>query len=125
MKELDVCPSTLQEGHCTYSLTARKTFSMDAMFLIFFRNQVLIQMLTRSTMPSEMSFSDTRTIGRADFEEFGKRIGLPEKIVRQVVDMFTSGRLAVKKLLRRSFLSAELQEQYWKSYDFRSKMLAF
>ena len=66
-----------------------------------------------------------RTIGRADFEEFGKRIGLPEKVVRQEVDMFTSGRSSVRELLRRSFLSAELQEQYWKSYDFRCKMLAF
>ncbi|MDE7374125.1 MAG: HipA domain-containing protein [Odoribacter sp.] len=81
--------------------------------------------LDKGLFKEGMSFSDTRTIGRADFEEFGKRIGLPEKVVMQEIDGFTSGRSSVKELLSRSFLSAELQEQYWKSYDFRCKMLAF
>ena len=87
MKDLTVCPSTLQEGYDTYSPAARR-----ALF---------------------------------DFEEFGKRIGLPAKVIKQEIDMFATEKPQVKELLGRSFLSPSLQEQYWMAFDYRRKMLNF
>lgn len=72
-----------------------------------------------------MSFSDTRQIGRRDFEEFGKRIGLPARIIKKEMDVFAAEQPLAKELLDRSFLSAELKRQYWQAYDFRRKMLNF
>lgn len=72
-----------------------------------------------------MSFSDTRQIGRRDFEEFGKRIGLPARIIKKEIDLFAAEQPLVRELLDRSFLSAELKRQYWQAYDFRRKMLNF
>jgi len=72
-----------------------------------------------------MNFSDIRTIGRADFEEFGKRIGLPEKVIKQEIDLFATEQPKAKELLDNSFLSPELQKEYWQSLDYRRKMLKF
>lgn len=72
-----------------------------------------------------MAFSDTHTISRSDFEEFGKRIGLPIKVIKQEIDMFAAEQPLVKELLGRSFLSPSLQKQYWMAFDYRRKMLNF
>lgn len=72
-----------------------------------------------------MNFSDIRTIRRADFEEFGKRIGLPEKVIKQEIDLFATEQPKAKELLDNSFLSPELQKEYWQSLDYRRKMLKF
>jgi len=48
------------------------------------------------------------TICRSDFEEFGRRIGLPAKVIKQEIDMFASEQPMVKELLGSSFLSSEL-----------------
>lgn len=56
-----------------------------------------------------MAFSDTRTIRHTDFEEFGRRIGLPEKVVRKEIELFLSDQPLTYELLERSFLSEELK----------------
>ena len=81
--------------------------------------------LDKGLFKEGMSFTDTHTIRRTDFEEFGKRIGLPAKVVKQEIDMFTAEQPLVKELLSRSFLSPSLQNQYWMAFDFRRKMLTF
>ncbi len=70
-------------------------------------------------------YSDTHPVGRRDFEEFGKRIGLPAKVVEKDIDMFAGEHPLVKDLLDRSFLSEALKKQYWQAYSFRRKMLNF
>ena len=72
-----------------------------------------------------MVFTDTRTIRRYDFEEFGKRIGLPDKVVKQEMEFFMSEKPMVKELLNRSFLSEELKREYYLAFDFRRKILNF
>lgn len=72
-----------------------------------------------------MAFTDTRTIRRSDFEEFGKRIGLPAKVINNELKMFTAEQPLVKELLGRSFLSPSLQNLYWMSFNHRRKMLEF
>lgn len=81
--------------------------------------------LAKGLFKEGMSLTDTCTIGRSDFEEFGRRIGLPAKVIKQEIDMFASEQPMVKELLGRSFLSSELQKQYWLSFDYRCKMLNF
>ncbi len=81
--------------------------------------------LDKGLFKEGMAFTDTRTIRGTDFEEFGKRIGLPVKVIRQEIDMFKSEQPLVQELLSRSFLSPALQKQYWMSFDYRRKMLNF
>lgn len=72
-----------------------------------------------------MAFSDTRTIRCTDFEEFGRRIGLPEKVVRKEIELFLSDQPLTYELLERSFLSEELKKQYRQTFDYRRRMLGF
>lgn len=72
-----------------------------------------------------MTFSDTRTICRRDFEEFGKRIKLPGKLIEREIDRFASKNLLVDELINRSFLSEELKKQYRLSMSYRQRMLNF
>ncbi len=81
--------------------------------------------LDKGLFKEGMSFSDTRTISRSDFEEFGKRIGLPTKVIKKEIDMFATEQPLVKELLCRSFLSEELKKHYLMQLDFRRKMLNF
>ena len=81
--------------------------------------------LEKGLFKEGMAFSDTHTISRSDFEEFGKRIGLPIKVIKQEIDMFAAEQPLVKELLGRSFLSPSLQKQYWMAFDYRRKMLNF
>lgn len=81
--------------------------------------------LDKGLFKEGMVFSDTHTISRPDFEEFGKRIGLPIKVIKQEIDMFAAEQPLVKELLGRSFLSPSLQKQYWMAFDYRRKMLNF
>ena len=66
--------------------------------------------LDKGLFKEGMAFSDTHTISRSDFEEFGKRIGLPIKVIKQEIDMFATEQPLVKELLGRSFLSPSLQK---------------
>ena len=79
--------------------------------------------LDKGLFKEGMAFSDTHTISRSDFEEFGKRIGLPIKVIKQEIDVFAAEQPLVKELLGRSFLSPSLQKQYWMAFDYRRKML--
>lgn len=81
--------------------------------------------LDKGLFKEGMTFTDTHTICRSDFEEFGKRIGLPAKVIKQEIDRFTAEQPLVKELLERSFLSSSLQKQYWMAFDYRRKMLSF
>ena len=81
--------------------------------------------LDKGLFKEGMAFSDTHTISRSDFEEFGKRIGLPIKVIKQEIDLFAAEQPLVKELLGRSFLSPSLQKQYWMAFDYRRKMLNF
>lgn len=72
-----------------------------------------------------MQQSDTRGIGRRDFEEFGRRIGLSERLIKGEMDFFAAERPAVKELIGRSFLPEALKQSYWLSFDYRRKTLTF
>jgi serine/threonine-protein kinase HipA len=52
-----------------------------------------------------MHLTDTRTVTRADFEEFGRRIGLATRLVKRELDSFATEQPFAKELIKRSFLS--------------------
>ena len=70
-----------------------------------------------------MQLSDTRSVNRADFEEFGRRIGLAPRLVKRELDTFASEQPLAKELIDRSFLSDKLKRYYWQSYNYRRKTL--
>jgi len=66
-----------------------------------------------------MHLTDTRTVTRADFEEFGRRIGLATRLVKRELDSFATEQPLAKELINRSFLSDKLKKYYWQSYNYR------
>lgn len=72
-----------------------------------------------------MKLTDTRWVRLDDFITFGKRLGLPERVIKRDLDMFLSPQPLARTLIERSFLSDSLKEKYWDSYDYRRKMLTF
>ena len=72
-----------------------------------------------------MQLSDTRTVGRKDFEEFGRRIGLPERLIKRELDNFAAEQPLAKQLIDHSFLSETLKRSYWLSYHYRQATLSF
>ena len=66
-----------------------------------------------------MKLTDTRTIGRNDFEEFGRRLGLAERTIKRELDFFGSDQPLTKELIDGSALSDKLKKSYWLSYKYR------
>ena len=70
-----------------------------------------------------MHLTDTRTVTRVDFEEFGRRIGLATRLVKRELDNFATEQPLAKELINRSFLSDKLKKYYWQSYNYRHTTL--
>jgi serine/threonine-protein kinase HipA len=70
-----------------------------------------------------MHLTDTRTVTRTDFEEFGRRIGLATRLVKRELDNFAIEQPLAKELINRSFLSDKLKKYYWQSYNYRRTTL--
>ncbi|MBR1800520.1 MAG: HipA domain-containing protein [Bacteroidaceae bacterium] len=66
-----------------------------------------------------MMFTDTHTVDRGDFEEFGHRIGLSARLVKRELDFFAAPQPLAQELIHRSFLSEKLKQHYWHSYNYR------
>lgn len=68
---------------------------------------------------------DTHSVGRSEFLEFGKRIGIPESLAKREIERFSQDNHLADSLIDRSFLSEILKKQYRQSMAWRRKMLAF
>lgn len=75
--------------------------------------------LEKGLFKEGMTFTDTHTVGRKDFEEFGRRIGLPERMVKREIDTFAKESPLALELIDRSFLSEKLKNNYRLSYKYR------
>lgn len=75
--------------------------------------------LDKGLFKEGMQLSDTRTVCRKDFEEFGRRIGLSARVVKRELDTFATEFPLVKELIDRSFLSDGLKRSYWLSFKYR------
>lgn len=79
--------------------------------------------LDKGLFKEGMTLTDTRTVSRKDFEEFGRRIGLPERLVNRELNSFATKHPLAKELIDRSFLSDSLKRSYWLSYNYRRSTL--
>ena len=79
--------------------------------------------LDKGLFKEGMQLSDTRTVCRKDFEEFGRRIGLSARVVKRELDTFATEFPLVKELIDRSFLSDGLKRSYWLSFRYRRTTL--
>lgn len=75
--------------------------------------------LFREGMPQ----SDTHKIGRNDFEEFGKRIGLSEKLIKKEIERFCAENTMVETLITESLLSDRSKNLYLETYKYRRQTL--
>ncbi len=75
--------------------------------------------LEKGLFKEGMRMTDTHTVDRTDFEEFGRRIGLPDRMVKREVDTYAEVSLLALGLIERSFLSEELKKSYRQSYQYR------
>ncbi|MDY4571861.1 MAG: HipA domain-containing protein [Candidatus Cryptobacteroides sp.] len=81
--------------------------------------------LDKGLFKEGMDISDTHSIGKEDFIEFGKRIGLPDKVVNHDLMIFQEANPKAIELIQKSFLSDPLKSEYITSYRYRCKMLTF
>ena len=81
--------------------------------------------LDKDSFRKGMKLLDKYQVSRTDFEEFGCRIGLPERVVKRELDAFAKENQMIKVLIEHSFLSDILKHQYWLSMDYRRKMLVW
>ena len=81
--------------------------------------------LDKGLFKEGMKLSDTKTVGRKDFEEFGRRIGLSGRLIKRQLDFFATEQPLARELINRSFLSEGLKRNYWLSYNYRRATLTF
>ena len=81
--------------------------------------------LDKGLFKEGMQLSDTRSVGRKDFEEFGRRIGLSERLIKRELDFFAAEHPLAKDMIDHSFLSDSLKRSYWLSYNYRRATLGF
>lgn len=75
--------------------------------------------LEKGLFKEGMRMSDTHTVDRGDFEEFGHRIGLPNRTINRELDTFAKESPLALKLIAHSFLSEKLKKDYRLSYQHR------
>lgn len=79
--------------------------------------------LDRGLFREGMYTSDTRQVSYKDFMEFGRRIGLPSKLVFNEISRFSVPSSDADALIRRSYLSQEMKKLYLSGYHFRQTMI--
>ena len=79
--------------------------------------------LDKGLFKEGMSTTDTHSICYDDFVEFGRRIGLTDKVIKQEIKNFQEPNPKAIELIEKSFLSDDLKKQYITAYKFRCRML--
>ena len=113
--------SLINRGDGEYHLTPAYDLINTSLHL----RQPRIFALDKGLFKEGMHLSDTRTVGRTDFEEFGRRIGLTNRMIKRELDVFATDHPLARKLIENSFLSESLKRSYWLSYDYRRTTLSF
>lgn len=75
--------------------------------------------LEKGLFKEGMRMTDTHTVDRGDFEEFGQRIGIPKRVIKKEIDTFAKVPSHALELIQHSFLSENLKNNYRLSYQYR------
>lgn len=81
--------------------------------------------LKKGLFKEGMIVDDTHSITRADFVEFGHRLGLNETIINRELDKFITQTQIVRQMIQDSELPSALAEQYYQSFHYRCQTLTF
>ena len=111
--------SLMNRGNGEYHLTPAYDLINTSLHLY----EPRIFALDKGLFREGMQFSDTHTVSRKDFEEFGRRIGLSPRLVNRELDFFATEHPLAQELISRSFLSEQLKRYYWQSYNYRRTTL--
>lgn len=80
--------------------------------------------LSKNLYPG-MILDDTHSVTGASFEEFGRQLGLPIKLVLKELESFCIEKPQVKEMLEASGMPENLIRSYYRGYDYRRKTLSF
>lgn len=79
--------------------------------------------LEKGLFKEGLTLTDTRQVRFSDFLEFGRRIGLPDKLTISEIRKFTTPNPKADELIDRSFLSDVLKRAYKSSFHYRQSMI--
>lgn len=79
--------------------------------------------LERGLFKEGMHLCDTRHVSCKDFEELGRRLGLPRKLVTQEIMRMAAPNPKADALIADSFLSEQMKSSYLSGYHYRQFML--
>lgn len=79
--------------------------------------------LDKGLFKEGMRLTDTHSISRTDFEEFGERLGLNSRIVKRELERFCDDYAGMRELVDNSFLSDTLKRDYLLSFNYRKSVL--
>lgn len=80
--------------------------------------------LSKNLYPG-MVLDDTHSVTGTSFVEFGRHLGLPEKLVEKELDGFRMEKPLVKEMLNSCGLPEQLAKCYFSGYDYRRVTLCF
>ena len=80
--------------------------------------------LTKGLYPG-MILDDTHSVTGASFEEFGRQLGLPDKLVAKELADFRTEKPQAKELIYSCGLPENLARNYYLGYDYRRQTLSF
>lgn len=80
--------------------------------------------LSKNLYPG-MRIDDTHSVTGESFMEFGRQLGLPEKLIAKELDGFRAEKPQVKQMLDTCGLPEDLAKWYFQGYDYRRITLSF
>ena len=111
--------SLMNRGNGEYHLTPAYDLINTSLHLY----EPRIFALDKGLFREGMTFTDTHSVSRKDFEEFGHRISLSPRLVKRELDFFATEHPLAQDLISRSFLPEQLQRTYWLSFNYRRTTL--
>jgi serine/threonine-protein kinase HipA len=111
--------SLINRGNGEYHLTPAYDLINTSLHLY----EPRIFALDKGLFREGMQFTDTHTVSRQDFEEFGRRIGLASRLVKRELDFFATEHPLAQDLISHSFLPEQLQRNYRLSFNYRRMTL--
>lgn len=80
--------------------------------------------LTKGLYPG-MILDDTHSVTGASFKEFGRQLGLPDKLVAKELNDFRTEKLQARELIYSCGMPENLARNYFMGYDYRRQTLSF
>lgn len=107
--------SIIEKKNGDYTLTP----AYDLMNTSLHLSNPSIFALKKGLYKEGMIIDDTHSANRQSFLEFGKRIGLPSKLVEKELDNMAEEKPLAKEMIQDSLLSDQLKHHYLLSYNYR------